>query len=75
MKGRLAWGALAGGLLAVVEVGWLAVAAPEVLAHGGGALLVLGDPWESLTSRATPAVSSPDRRRFTSATQAPSLTE
>jgi arylsulfatase A-like enzyme len=37
----VALGGAAGGLLAVAEVGWLAVAAPEALVHGGGALLML----------------------------------
>lgn len=40
-RALVALGGLAGGLLAVAEVGWLAAAAPETLVHGGGALLML----------------------------------
>jgi arylsulfatase A-like enzyme len=40
-RALVALGGLAGGLLAVAEVGWLAADAPEALVHGGGALLML----------------------------------
>jgi arylsulfatase A-like enzyme len=39
-RALIALGGIAGGLLAVAEVGWLAGVAPEALVHGGGALLM-----------------------------------